>query len=181
MYAGINVFCKLVILDFEYVIRSLARKPKHVTRINLTMSLKPTVALHGSLPVLQPEFYCSDIFVIPIRSDLDKLLADFARCLLNGSDQHGLRGLSSNIADQTAIPPVCDSFAMFKTCWMSSDWRFMHLRCLDAIGRVAFLHVLHRMFLGEYTCVIGGRHPNLRRQRAQSYWSNNFRSIYILL
>ncbi|KAF8605890.1 hypothetical protein BDV93DRAFT_410797, partial [Ceratobasidium sp. AG-I] len=96
---------------------------------------------------LQPDFYYSDVFVTPIRSDLDKLLAGFAKCLLNGSDQHGIRGLSSNAADQTGIPPDCNSFAIFKTCWVSSNWSLMHLRCLDAIGRVAFLHVLHRMFL----------------------------------
>ena len=136
------------------------------------MSLKPTVALHGSLPVLQPEFYYSDVFLTPTRLDLDKLLADFAKCMLNGSDQYGIRGLSSNPTDQTGTPPDCSSFAIFKSCWMSSDWSFMHLRCLDAIGRVAFLHVLHRIFLGECVCFVDGEHPNFRRQRAQSYWSS---------
>ncbi|KAG9123488.1 hypothetical protein FRC07_014878 [Ceratobasidium sp. 392] len=110
------------------------------------MSLKPTVTLHGALPVLQLEYYYSDLFLTPLRLDLDKLLTDFARCLLNKPDQGGLAA-SSSTTDQTGASPEQNSFGIFKTCWVSNHWSFMHLRCLDAIGRVAFLHVLHRMFL----------------------------------
>ncbi|KAG9096608.1 hypothetical protein FS749_008126 [Ceratobasidium sp. UAMH 11750] len=113
------------------------------------MSLKPTVALHGALPVLQPEYYYSDVFLTQLRLDLDKLLTDFAHCLLNKPDQDGLPA-SSGTTDQTGTSPEQSSFGIFKTCWVSNHWRFIHLRCLDAIGRAAFLHVLHRMFLGEY-------------------------------
>jgi hypothetical protein len=124
---------------------------KHVTRIKKsTMSLKPTVALHGALPVLQPEYYYSDVFLTPLRLDLDKLLTDFVRCLLNNPDQCG-QSASSSATDQSGLSPEQNSFRIFTTCWVSNHWSFMHLRCLDAIGRVAFLHVLHRMFLGECT------------------------------
>ncbi|KAG9103498.1 hypothetical protein FRC06_010380 [Ceratobasidium sp. 370] len=118
------------------------------------MSLKPTVTLHGALPVLQPEYYYSDVFLTPLRLDLDKLLADFAHCLLNKPDQDGLPA-SSSTTDQTGASPEQNSFRIFKTCWVSNHWGFIHLRCLDAIGRAAFLHVLHRMFFGE--CPVSSR------------------------
>jgi hypothetical protein len=112
------------------------------------MFLKPTVILHGALPVLQPEYYYSDVFITPLSLDLEKLLTEFARRLYDCSDHCGPHGLSSNTTDQNGILRDDNSFKIFKTFWVSNDWNFMHLRCLDAIGRVAFLHVLHRIFLG---------------------------------
>ncbi|KAG8763377.1 hypothetical protein FRC11_004252 [Ceratobasidium sp. 423] len=113
------------------------------------MSLKPTVALHGALPVLQPEYFSSDLFVVPLRLDLESLLTEFARRLRNHSDHCGLaEPAASNATDQNGIFKD-NSLNTFKSCWESSDWKFMHLRCLDAIGRTTFLRIVHRTFL-EY-------------------------------
>ncbi|QRV88759.1 small nuclear RNA activating complex (SNAPc), subunit SNAP43 [Ceratobasidium sp. AG-Ba] len=119
------------------------------------MTLRPTVALHGSLPALQPEFYYSDVFLTPLRLDVDKLLTDFVQRLLNKPDQDGLPA-SSSPTDLTGASAEQNSFEIFKTCWVSNHWRFMHLRCLDAIGRGAFLHVLHRLFLAVRQNVLTG-------------------------
>lgn len=113
------------------------------------MSLKPTVTLHGALPVLQPEYYYSELFIRPLSLDLEKLLTVFVGHLQNGPDHYGTRGLpSNNTTDQNGRSGDKSSFEIFKVSWVASDWNFMHLRCLDAVGRVAFLQVLHRLFLG---------------------------------
>jgi hypothetical protein len=113
------------------------------------MSLKPSVTLHGALPILQPEYFASDLFVAHLRLDIENLLTEFARRLRNHSDHCGLaEATTSNAADQNGILDG-NSLSTFKSCWMDSDWKFMHLRCLDAIGRTAFLRVVHRAFLGK--------------------------------
>ncbi|KAL5633333.1 hypothetical protein ACGC1H_003735 [Rhizoctonia solani] len=111
------------------------------------MSLKPTVTLHGALPVLQPEYFSSDLFVTPLRLDIENLLTEFARRLQNHSDHCGLaEPAASNATDPNGIFRN-NSLKIFLSCWASSDWKFMHLRCLDAIGRTAFLRTVHRTFL----------------------------------
>ncbi|KAJ1306682.1 hypothetical protein OPQ81_007675 [Rhizoctonia solani] len=117
------------------------------------MSLKPTVTLHGALPVLQPEYFSSDIFVVPLRLDIEKLLTEFTRRLRNHSDHCGLaEPVTNNATDQNGIFKD-NSLKTFISFWTSSDWKFMHLRCLDAIGRTAFVRIVHRIFLeASITC-----------------------------
>ncbi|GAB1518374.1 hypothetical protein RhiTH_001433 [Rhizoctonia solani] len=111
------------------------------------MSLKPTVTLHGALPMLQPEYFASDLFVSHLRLDIENLLTEFAKRLRNHSDHCGLaEAAASNATGQNGMSKD-DSLRTFKSCWMDSDWKLMHLCCLDAIGRATFLRVVHRTFL----------------------------------
>ncbi|QRV73989.1 small nuclear RNA activating complex (SNAPc), subunit SNAP43 [Ceratobasidium sp. AG-Ba] len=89
------------------------------------MTLRPTVALHGSLPALQPEFYYSDVFLAPLRLDVDKLLTDFVQRLLNKPDQDGLPA-SSSPTDLTGASAEQNSFEIFKTCWLPLNFEYPH-------------------------------------------------------
>ncbi|CAE7233173.1 unnamed protein product [Rhizoctonia solani] len=79
--------------------------------------------------------------------NIENLLTEFARRLRDHSDHCGLaEAATSNATDLNGIPKD-NSLKTFISCWTYSNWKLMHLRCLDAIGRVAFLGTVHRAFL----------------------------------
>lgn len=99
------------------------------------VSLAPTTQLFRALPIVQPFYYSSSLFVDPLRKDIDHLLNSFVRAYADDASD------SSSIRDKP--------FSYFKRLWKEQKWDYAHLAVLDSRGRIAFFDTVARVFLGN--------------------------------
>ncbi|PFH54813.1 hypothetical protein AMATHDRAFT_134299 [Amanita thiersii Skay4041] len=92
------------------------------------MSLAPSPspsASRGQL-VLQPNYFSSSLYVIPLRNDISTLIHHYHL--------------------QYSLFPQ-NPFALFKRIWLSHGWKWFHLKVYDAPSRQSFLNITLRLFL----------------------------------
>ncbi|KDQ19903.1 hypothetical protein BOTBODRAFT_51276 [Botryobasidium botryosum FD-172 SS1] len=98
------------------------------------VSLGPTTQLYRTLPLLQPFYYSSSLFVDPVKQDIDNLLTAFT-----GDYTAGAADAASTV--------LAKPFPHFKSIWKAQKWDYAHLLVLDPRGRIAFVDTVTRLFL----------------------------------
>ena len=77
---------------------------------------------------VQPSYFTSSLFVNALREDFEILCKVY-------KEEH--------VVTQDKSP-----FILFKSLWVSKGWNWLHMKVLDARGRISFLSVVCRIFLG---------------------------------
>lgn len=79
--------------------------------------------------VLQPSYFTSSLYVVALRDDISGLVLQF----------------HDAYSQNSTVKP----FDLFKSCWITQCWPYMHFKVLDSRSRDTFLQVTLRLFLGE--------------------------------
>ncbi|KAF8634470.1 hypothetical protein AX15_000911 [Amanita polypyramis BW_CC] len=91
------------------------------------MSVAPSPSSSRGQPVLQPEYFTSELYVHPLRQDILSLLLSYHNHYYSPSNSR--------------------PFQLFKHLWLSLRWHCLHFKVFDARSRHTFLTVTLRLFL----------------------------------
>lgn len=93
------------------------------------MDPSPTTTAGRGEPILQPGYFTSSAYVLPLREDISNLVHACGRQF-------------------SAQQSPFEAFPMFKTVWVNQGWNWMIFKVLDDRSRQMFLNVTARLFLG---------------------------------
>ena len=109
--------------------RELWRRKRADMRVNCQvrkdMLVEPSSSSPRGQAVLQPAYFTADIFISPLRRDLDALIDAYRN-----------------------VYPSSSPFALFKHTWLSHKWHWLIFKVFDSRSRHSFLSVTLRLFLG---------------------------------
>ncbi|PCH33735.1 hypothetical protein WOLCODRAFT_94076 [Wolfiporia cocos MD-104 SS10] len=77
---------------------------------------------------LQPSYFTSSLYVVPLRDDINMLIRSFAEQYMH-------------------ISSMLQPFALFKKVWAEQGWCWLHFKVFDARARESFINVTERLFL----------------------------------
>lgn len=90
------------------------------------MLVEPSPSSPRGQAVLQPAYFTADIFISPLRRDLDALINAY-------HDAY----------------PSPSPFTLFKQTWLKHRWHWLLFKVFDSRSRHSFLSVTLRIFLGQ--------------------------------